>query len=310
MWNTATKTEISRAQGPCEAIMAFEFSTDGRKLRSDGAKEHLEWELATTQLLRRSVTTREWRNINYITSNQRFMAALDLDLKSVRVTDLRTGNVLRDFKELPNLPAIALSEDGQTVFFLKDRRLSCWDVRSGKQLRSIELDWAEPNFNPRITPDGTMILVQGTKVAGFEALTGKQLFRWDMAAQGIVRDRGQSSVGTRLSIDGQTIACAPTEGEEIVLCETATARVQQRIKQAGISWPSLAFSPDGSRLAGSTETVPATIFIWDTRTGAKLHEFRGHRGSVLRLAFNPDGSRLVSGSADCTALVWVISRAK
>jgi WD40 repeat protein len=310
MWNTATKTEISRAQGPCEAIMGFEFSTDGRTLWSDGATEHLEWELATTQLLERTVTAREWRNVNYITSNHRFMAALDMDLNSVRVTDLRTGNVIRDFNDLPKWPALALSEEGQTVFFLKDRHLSCWDVRSGKQLRSIELDWEEPSFHPRITPDGTMILAYGNKVAGFETMTGKQLFRWDMAAQGIVRDRGQSSVGTRLSIDGQTIACAPTEGEEIVLCETATARVQQRIKQAGISWSSLAFSPDGSLLAGATETGPATILVWDTKMGAKLHEYRGHRGRVLRLAFSPAGTRLVSGSVDCTALVWEIPRAK
>jgi tetratricopeptide (TPR) repeat protein len=65
---------------------------------------------------------------------------------------------------------------------------------------------------------------------------------------------------------------------------------------------SLAFSPDGRRLA--TASYDRTIKLWDTSTGQDVFTLRGHTAGVLAVAFSPDGNLIVSGGIDNTARVW------
>ncbi|RYP29509.1 hypothetical protein DL767_006699 [Monosporascus sp. MG133] len=65
---------------------------------------------------------------------------------------------------------------------------------------------------------------------------------------------------------------------------------------------SVAFSPDGSRLASGS--YDRTVKVWDAATGACLSTLEGHGGEVNSVAFSPNGSRLASGSYDGTVKVW------
>jgi WD40 repeat protein len=78
---------------------------------------------------------------------------------------------------------------------------------------------------------------------------------------------------------------------------------EPRTLKGHIGWVlSVAFSPDGSRLAsGSSDR---TIKVWDTASGQELRTLKGHSSQVQSVAFSPDGSRLASGSDDQTIHVW------
>jgi len=65
---------------------------------------------------------------------------------------------------------------------------------------------------------------------------------------------------------------------------------------------SVAFSPDGTRLASAA--WDKTIRIWDAETGTQMTVLRGHDERVLSVAFSPDGSRLASASDDKTVRLW------
>jgi WD40 repeat protein/serine/threonine protein kinase len=65
---------------------------------------------------------------------------------------------------------------------------------------------------------------------------------------------------------------------------------------------SVAFSPDGQRLA--TASDDQTARVWDAATGREILSLRGHQGGVSSVAFSPDGRRLLSGSGDKTVKVW------
>ena len=65
---------------------------------------------------------------------------------------------------------------------------------------------------------------------------------------------------------------------------------------------SVAFSPDGTRLASGS--ADKKIILWDTKTGKALQTLEGHKKSVLSVAFSPDGARLASASADHTIILW------
>ena len=64
---------------------------------------------------------------------------------------------------------------------------------------------------------------------------------------------------------------------------------------------SVAFSPDGSRLASGS--LDHTIKLWNAQTGDLINTLR-HDSGVYSVAFSPDGSRLTSGSKDKTIQLW------
>lgn len=64
----------------------------------------------------------------------------------------------------------------------------------------------------------------------------------------------------------------------------------------------LAFSPNGARLATSSDDN--TIKIWDLASRTVVHTLAGHVNSVSDIAFSPDGRWLASGSLDRTVKLW------
>jgi WD40 repeat protein len=68
---------------------------------------------------------------------------------------------------------------------------------------------------------------------------------------------------------------------------------------------SVAFSPDGSKLAsGSSDR---TVRVWNVATGQVEQTLEGHLDSVWSVVFSPDGSKVASGSRDHTVRVWNVA---
>jgi WD40 repeat protein len=66
---------------------------------------------------------------------------------------------------------------------------------------------------------------------------------------------------------------------------------------------SLAFSPDGARLA-STDTTERIIRLWEARTGREVGILSGHRDHTVAVAFSPDGRTLASTGGDGSLKLW------
>ena len=65
---------------------------------------------------------------------------------------------------------------------------------------------------------------------------------------------------------------------------------------------SVAFSPDGQRLASAS--ADKTVKVWNAATGQKMLTLKGHTNWVHSVTFSPDGKRLASGGSDHTVKVW------
>lgn len=104
------------------------------------------------------------------------------------------------------------------------------------------------------------------------------------------------------SLNNSGTQLALTQGSSILLLRTSDGHELHRLKGSSSKVISLAFHPDGSRLAAGC--VDGTINLYDTQTGTEMFTLRGHTSSVLDCSFTPDGLRLLSSSADGTVRIW------
>jgi WD40 repeat protein len=80
--------------------------------------------------------------------------------------------------------------------------------------------------------------------------------------------------------------------------DAQTGKVLLTLKGHNSTVAAVAFSPDGRRLATTSDDLVAKI--WDAETGAELFALPGGGG----LAFSPDGNRLAIGASDGNVTVY------
>jgi len=110
------------------------------------------------------------------------------------------------------------------------------------------------------------------------------------------------------SPDGRYVATASgnpldirSADDSLRIWDAATGEQLRVIKtEAGLT--SVAWSPDGARLAAGS--ADQTARIWEAQTGAPLILLRGHTSSVQTVAWSPDGARLATASLDNTTRLW------
>ncbi|HYT89127.1 MAG TPA: WD40 repeat domain-containing protein, partial [Gemmataceae bacterium] len=141
-----------------------------------------------------------------------------------------------------------------------------------------------------------------------------------------------------LSPDGRTVACVVgrqeiTEGKkgqmiqqaggrpqdvgEVILLDAATGKEKGRLVGHTAEVYSVAFSPDGRRLAtagaaweDASQRRHGEIKLWHAKTYKEEASLRGHGAPVLSIAFSPDGALLASGGFDYTVKLWSLADGK
>ena len=105
------------------------------------------------------------------------------------------------------------------------------------------------------------------------------------------RPLAKSAPSVELSPDRKQLGVAVDDG--VALLDATTGATVRRFRRSGVK--RLAFSPDGSRVAGAT---PAGVMVWTVKGGRSRLLIRGH-GSFADLTFSPDGRNLIVGACGC-----------
>ena len=230
--------------------------------------------------------------------------------------------------------SLIFSADGQRIVSVaEDNTIRVWNVQTGRLLATFS-DVQERVLSVTISSSDVRNIVSQSsenKIRLWNALSGR-LHATSFNGQRILYEAMKNAVDTPvrnhfftlgpnsraylrmpLSPDGQLLTLGPEvhagvlplnydpEDYAIRMWNTQTSTLDTLHGHEG-SVLSIAFSPDGQRLASGSEDH--TIRLWNTQTGVPLDTLYGHEGPVLSVAFSPDGQRLISRSLDNTLLLW------
>ena len=191
----------------------------------------------------------------------------------IRMWDVAKERELGPLTGTPRIPFAISPDDKRLAAFHpgsgaeKPATIKVFDLTTGQELMAIPCDLKEPAalvFSPdgqllALGPDGFQF-VRTVKV--WDAATGQEMPPLQIS--------GSKPVVLAWAPDGNTLALGDDHGS-IHLCDARTGKeikILRRPNPSGL-YGSLAFSPDGKRLAAATGPDNG-IFVWDIGTGELL----------------------------------------
>jgi WD40 repeat protein len=261
--------QVSVEKGDVERAVAF--SPDGRVVVRVGESGLRSWDLASgAERPRPGALPNEFR----LTGEAAFaprggrVASLGCN-QPVRVIDVQTGYA-REMLKLPELHSgggVSLSADGKQLAAAVEPTIRVFDPATGDELRAIPTKFGEAPRHLALSADGKYLAATGHDAPRHSGVTPKPLC--------ILYDAVTGAELREMSLE-------PAAGEDPIVPGQ------------------LAFSPDGTILAGWTGSV---IHLWHTATGRRPHA-GGNYSPVDVARFSGDG-RLVATRAAFGHLVRV-----
>jgi WD40 repeat protein len=229
---------------------------------------------------------------------------------------------------------LSFSPDGKRLATSsQDGFVRIWDTATGTEERALRVpdgDLAGCAFNL----DGTQIVTGGNMARMWEVSTGRLLWKapikarafcplWSPNGRWLAGVDADDWLRVRDAADGRELFSRPSTHFHPAVTFSPDSRLvavhnQHRVglwelpggkayrelsgHEEGIT--TVAFSPDGRRIATSSIYPENQVRLWNAADGHEIATMKGHSNEIKTLTFSPDGRRLASGSMDQTVRLW------
>ena len=209
-----------------------------------------------------------------------------------------------------------------------DKTVILWDVKTGEERHKLS-GHAKKVYKVVFASDGeTLASASEKEIRVWNALTGKQQFtlevpsysslvfspngkilatgdEWEIHLWDVHTGQLQNTLSGHLD-NNRSLVFSPdgtllvSSGETVQLWETSTGKNLSTLSKKR-GLGTLAFSADGKMLAGADGS---SIELWDVSLHQHITTLRGHSSSVTSIAISPKDGTLASASYDGTIVLW------
>ena len=300
----ATRTLSGRHDG---AVNRLAFSADGRTLVSAGLDGvALVWDVARGTVRDTLSGHRGLITDIALAPDGRTAFTASLDGTSIAwdlAGDRRFGQPFIDPPLTEDPPALAVSPDGARLLVgERDGSLGVWDTARMRRAGSLGPRLPAPASSLAFSPDGLRIATVADALGTYaravhllDARTGMPVGR---PLPGLTRHGSQD---VTWSPDGRYVAAGDYGGDVLTWDARTGAPGPLHFGLKGNPVLSVAFSPDGRRLAATFDTQGTEVR--DVATG-RLVAWLGRADEVRWVTWSPDGRLLVTGHYDGQARLW------
>jgi WD40 repeat protein len=287
-----TGEEVMRIPGVVD-VQAVNFSPDGTMLATadEDAIARI-WEIPSGKALVTLYGDTNWMTDIAFSPDGTRIATASWD-RTARVWDLLTGRTLftlsghEDF-----VSSIAFSPDGRRlVTGGRDMTVKVWDAAPSSEVVSV--DTGTPLARAAMNDDASRLITIGRRALLWNFSHGFDLVSPGAHLLATLRLEPPQRDAT-FSPDDRLIMTSGSPGVGVLW--DADTGVQVATLTGGSFSQTVAFSPDGMRVAMTTEDVD-NLHVWETDTGKKLLQVSEARGAV-GLIFSPDGKHILTGNVD------------
>jgi WD40 repeat protein len=299
LWDPRTGEQLYEPlQARQETITSVAFAPGGRRFASAGEDGTIRfWDARTGRSLGPPLRAGQGSVLSVAYRGDGTVLASGGQDGSIRLWDARRGHQLKIGLKTGAEAVVSLAFErsrGLLAAASEDGTVKLWDVSGEDPLaRPLPAD-RQSLWSLAFSPDGSALAGAGVEhVARWDTRTGRRLR--DLSVPGVGLLAVSFGKGGRLAAGG-------TDGTvRFPNLSTDASAVHPRAHDAFMT--SLAFSPDGARLASAGDD--GVIRLWDARRGDPLHEPRLRPGGKVRgIAFSPDGRRLASAGDDGAVRIW------
>jgi WD40 repeat protein/tRNA A-37 threonylcarbamoyl transferase component Bud32 len=224
---------------------------------------------------------------------------------TVRVWDTSSSQECLTLKN-QGYTGLAYSPDWRRLAGGNGQTVRVWDAAGGQELLTVKGGHTSVVKSVAYSPDGRR-LASGDQLGSvkvWDAASGQQLLTlsWHEVSHLVFSPDGRRLAGASWRAGVKIWDAA--SGQELLTLQAGTVEqihagtVEEKVQ-------TVAFSPDGRRLAGGF--AKGIVKVWDAAGGQELLTLKTGHTVVHSVAFSPDGRRLASGGSDQTVRVWDVA---